>query len=88
MTGRDQLSLLTRAHTMEVCTAGTSGHITGDGLCQTSPNAEREGRKHSSRTFFSMGLHQEAHTAAVQCSSLQDKRQMYELFSPVCGVTA
>lgn len=86
MTGRDQLSLLTRVHTMEVCTASTSGHIR-DGLYQSFPNVGREEGKHSSRTFFSMGLQQEAHTPAVQCSSLLDKRQMHELLSLVCVVT-
>jgi len=87
ITGRDQLLHLTRAHTTEVCTASTSGHARGDGLCQSSPNVGREDKKPSSRAFVSMGLHEEPHTAAAQCSSLQDKRQMYELRSLVCGVT-
>lgn len=55
--GKDQLSLLSRAHAMEVCTASTTGQTRGDGLCQSSPNMGREDKKPSSRTFFSMGLY-------------------------------
>lgn len=46
-----------RAHTIEVCTATTSGHVTGEGLCKSSPNMGREDEKPSSRTGFNTGLH-------------------------------
>lgn len=46
-----------RAHTIEVCTATTSGHVKGEGLCKSSSNMGREDEKLSSRTGFNTGLH-------------------------------